>query len=135
MNRRSASSTRRAGLASLVLALALAVAACGGGGGASGATVPPDADLVVRGVEGLRWDQPAYTVAAGEVLIAAENVSSLPHNLHIVGPGGVQLPQFIDIPRRGEVRTMTVTLEPGEYTLICTVPGHNAMRSTLTVTG
>lgn len=120
-------------LAPLVLAGALGLAACGGGSGSSGDTIPADADVVVKAIEGIKWDQPSYSAKAGEVTIAAENVSSLPHNLYIVAADGTQLPNVIDLPNRGRVGTMTVTLAAGEYTLICTIPGHNNMKATLTV--
>jgi plastocyanin len=120
-------------LAPLVLAGALGLAACGGGSSSSGDTIPADADVVVKAIEGIKWDQPSYSAEAGEVTIAAENVSSLPHNLYIVAPDGTQLPNVIDLPNRGRVGTMTVTLAAGEYTLICTIPGHNNMKATLTV--
>jgi plastocyanin len=120
-------------LAPLVLAGALGLAACGGGSSSSGDTIPADADVVVKAIDGIKWDQSSYSAQAGDVTIAAENVSSLPHNLHIVAADGTQLPQMIDLPNRGRVGTMTVTLAAGEYTLICTIPGHNNMKATLAV--
>ena len=119
--------------APLVLAGALGLAACGGGSSSSGDTIPADADVVVKAVEGIKWAQSSYTAAAGDVLIAAENVSSLPHNLHIVDANGTQLPNVLDLPNRGQVKTESVKLTAGEYTLICTVPGHANMKPTLTV--
>jgi uncharacterized cupredoxin-like copper-binding protein len=38
-----------------------------------------------------------------------------------------------DIPSRNDAVTDTVTLSAGTYTLICTIPGHANMKSTLTV--
>lgn len=125
--------TFRAFAAPLVLAGALGLAACGGGSSASGDTIPADAGLVVKAVEGIKWEKSSYTATAGDVLIAAENTSSLPHNLHIVDAGGTQLPDVLDLPKKGEVKTETVKLAAGEYTLICTVPGHSNMKATLTV--
>lgn len=131
----SASSGRRSGrlLAPVAVAAALTIAACGGSSGSSDATIPADADVVVLAVDGIRWDQSEYTASAGEVTIAAQNVSSLPHDLHVVTPGGRQLPASIDLPNRGEVRTETFSLEPGSYTLICTIPGHANMTARLAV--
>jgi plastocyanin len=120
-------------LAPLVLAGALGLAACGGGSSSSGDTIPADADVVVKAIDGIKWDQSSYSAQAGEVTIAAENASSLPHNLYIVAADGTQLPGMIDLPNRGRVGTMTVTLAAGEYTLICTIPGHNNMKATLAV--
>ncbi|MFZ4811593.1 MAG: plastocyanin/azurin family copper-binding protein [Ilumatobacteraceae bacterium] len=121
-------------LAPVLLAAALALSACGGGSGSSADTIPADADVTVRAIEGLKWDQEEYTATAGDVLIAAVNESSMPHNLYIVDSTGTRLPQFLDIPTRGKVQTETVKLAPGTYTLICTVPGHSNMKATLTVT-
>jgi plastocyanin len=119
-------------LAPLALVGALALAACGGGDSSSpGTTVA--ADLTVRAVDGILWDSPEYTATAGEITISVVNASTLPHNLHIVDPSGVQLPQIWDIPAKGDVANDTVTLAAGTYTLICTIPGHANMKSTLVV--
>lgn len=120
-------------LAPLALVGALALAACGGGDGGSstGTTLP--ADLTVRAIDGILWDSPEYTATAGEITISVVNDSTLPHNLHIVDPGGVQLPEIWDIPARGDIVNDTVTLAAGTYTLICTIPGHANMKSTLVV--
>lgn len=121
-------------LAPLVLAGALGLAACGGGGSSSsGDTVPADADVVVKAIEGIKWDQSSYAAKAGDVKIAAENLSSLPHNLYIVAADGTQLPDVLDLPNKGEVKTEIVKLTAGDYTLICTIPGHANMKATLTV--
>ncbi len=124
---------RTRALSALAVAGVFALAACGGGGdGDSTATTVP-ADLTVTAVEGLAWDAAEYTASAGEVTIAVVNNSSQPHNLHIVDPGGVQLPEIWDIPSKGNVASDTVTLAAGTYTLICTIPGHGNMKSTLVV--
>jgi plastocyanin len=120
-------------LAPLVLAGALGLAACGGGSSSSGDTIPADADVVVKAIDGIKWDQPTYSATAGEVKIAAVNVSSLPHNLYIVAADGTQLPDWLDLTSRGKVKTETITLAAGDYTLICTVPGHANMKAILQV--
>ncbi len=125
----------RAALAPVAIAVASAavLASCGGGSdsGSTGTTIP--ADVTVVAVEGIAWDAKDYTATAGEISIAAVNRSSLPHNLHIVDPSGTQLPQVWDIPSRGDAVNDTITLSAGTYTLICTIPGHANMKSTLTV--
>ncbi len=117
--------------APLALAAAVVLASCGGGSESTGTTLP--ADVTITAVEGIAWDATDYTASAGEVTIAVANNSSLPHNLHIVDPSGTQLPDVWDIPSRGDTASDTVTLSAGVYTLICTIPGHNKMKSTLTV--
>ena len=118
----------------VIAAGALVLAACGGDDSGSDSTsAPVDADVVVKAVDPLQWDQPTYSAQAGDVAIAVENDSSQPHNLHIVGPDQVELPLSLDIPSKGDTDTGTVSLTAGDYTLICTVPGHANMKSTLTV--
>jgi plastocyanin len=119
-------------LAGLAAASLLLVACGGGGDSSSDETVPTDADLVVRALDGIRWDAESYTAPAGEITVVFENASSLPHNLYILDADGVQLPTVLDLPRRGEIAVDT-TIEAGTYTLICTIPGHGNMKATLTV--
>jgi plastocyanin len=123
----------RAALAPAALAVSVAVlASCGGSdSGSTGTTVP--ADLTVTAIDGIAWDSADYTATAGEVTVAVVNDSSLPHNLHIVDAEGTQLPDVFDIPTKGDVDSDTITLAAGTYTLICTIPGHANMKSTLTV--
>lgn len=120
-------------LPSALVASVLALAACGGGGGSTDATVPADADVVVRAVEGVKWDADQYSAAAGQVSIAVRNDSSLPHNLHVIDASGTDLGFKLDIPSRGDVASARLSLPAGTYTLICTIPGHAGMKATLTV--
>jgi plastocyanin len=110
-----------------------ALAACGGGGSSSSATIPADADLVVKAVGSIAWEKSEYTATAGENLVVLVNESTLPHNLHIVRSDGSQLPDTVTANTNGDIVPMTVALDAGTYTLICTVPGHTAMQATLTV--
>lgn len=116
-----------------LVASTLVLAACGGDGGSSDATVPADTDVVVSAVEGIKWDAEQYSAEAGEVSFAVSNDSSLPHNLHVLDASGTDLGMKLDIPSRGDVATGTLTLQAGDYTLICTIPGHANMKATLTV--
>ncbi|MFZ9628966.1 MAG: hypothetical protein ACO3C1_06395 [Ilumatobacteraceae bacterium] len=118
----------------LVLAPLVALSACGGGT-ATPATVPADADVVVRAKDGIVWDQTAYTATAenGEVTIYGVNDSAIAHNLHVQTADGTAVGDFIDLPVRGSDDEKTWKLEPGEYRIVCLVPGHNNMNSTLTV--
>ena len=118
-------------------ALVLALAACGGGddeepsgnGGGDGAAL----ELVAGPGSELKFDQTSLEVAAGEVTITMTNDGDLPHNVAIKGNG---VDEKGEIVQNGGTSTVTATLEAGEYTFYCSVPGHEAggMTGTLTVT-
>ena len=124
------------------LALVVAVAACGGdddeesdepaaeettedGGGGGGAPIP----LATDPGGALAFDQTELTAAAGEVTIELTNESGISHNVAIDGTDAVS-----ETITEGTT-SVTVTLEPGEYTFYCAVPGHRegGMEGTLTV--
>jgi plastocyanin len=118
-------------------ALVLALAACGGGddgepsgnGGGDGAAL----ELVAGPGSELKFDQTSLEAAAGEVTITMTNDGDLPHNVAIKGNG---VDEKGEIVQNGGTSTVTATLEAGEYTFYCSVPGHEAggMTGTLTVT-
>jgi plastocyanin len=118
-------------------ALVLALAACGGGDdeepsgneGGDGATL----ELVGGPGSELKFDKTSLEAAAGEVTITMVNEGDLPHNVAIKGSG---VDEKGEIVQNGGTSTVTATLEPGEYTFYCSVPGHEAggMTGTLTVT-
>ena len=121
-----------------VLALGLTgLAACGGSSSGGSNTVPADADVTVRAIDGIKWNSDAYTATSdnGEVTIYGVNNSSIAHNLHVTGPDGKDtIGDVIDLPSSGSDGTVTIKLEPGEYRIICFIPGHSAtMNSSLTV--
>ena len=121
-------------LTSFVAAGLLALNACSGGGSSSSNTVPADADVVVRAVDGIAWDQGEYTATAvdGKVKIYAVNDSSIAHNMYTL-EGDTAVGDFIDLPKRGSDGALVYELAPGEYRIVCTIPGHNNMNSTLIV--
>jgi plastocyanin len=118
-------------------ALVLALAACGGGddgepsgnGGGDGAAL----ELVAGPGSELKFDQTSLEASAGEVTITMTNDGDLPHNVAIKGEG---VDEKGEIVQNGGTSTVTATLEAGEYTFYCSVPGHEAggMTGTLTVT-
>ena len=115
------------------------LAACGdddsnGGADTAGDTTPSDADLVVEAVPTIRWAQSEYTATAGDVVVALEQSDpSSKHTLAIVDSAGTQLPEVLEVTSRGEVDQGTYPLTAGTYEIICTIPGHAAMKATLTV--
>lgn len=118
-------------------ALILALAACGGGddggGEPSGDGTALELTLIAGPGSELKFDKTSLEAPAGEVTITMTNEGDLPHDVGIKGNG---------VDEKGEVvtqdgtSTVTATLEPGEYTFYCSVPGHEAggMEGTLTVT-
>jgi plastocyanin len=121
-----------------VLALplvALALAGCSSGGGGGSGTVPAGATLI-RAEEAIAWDAETYTATPvdGKVTVAIQNDSSLPHNLHLLDSSNVDQGVALTVEGRGDLRSANVTLAPGTYQVICTIPGHGNMKATLTVT-
>lgn len=118
----------------LVAAIGLALSACGGSGSNEPAqTLPPDA-FVVKAIAGLKFDASEYgPVQAGDVLFGYTNEDTVRHTL-ILAKDGVKVPNFkLEVNRKGDVDSGSVTLDAGTYTVICDVPGHSNMRATLTV--
>lgn len=122
----------RAGRSLVVLLAVVGLAACSGGE-STPVTVPEGTDLEVRAVAGLRWDKTSYEVAAGEIQIAVVNDDSMRHTLVIIEDGKIRPELDLVVNKRGDVDYGTITLEPGTYTIFCTVPGHQNMKSELIV--
>ncbi len=124
-------------------------------------TKGPDATITIGTEPGLRFDLPAFDVQAGSRLkLVFDNDDDMMHNLLVVKPGtadrvgdqaialGLDGPEQNYVPELGEVLFhtallepgiveaiyFTVPLEPGEYTYICSFPGHAfTMRGTMRV--
>lgn len=111
-----------------------ALTACGGGGSsAPDYSIPADADLVVKAVPTIRWDAKAYSAAAGEVTVFLANDDSVKHVLVVRQGDKVVGDLELKVNKNGDTAEGTITLEPGEYSVYCIVPGHGGMNSTLTV--
>jgi plastocyanin len=115
--------------------IALSVAGCSSGSSGSTATTPANA-TVITAIEGIAWDAKTYTATAvgGEATISLVNNSSLPHNLHLVDPEGIDAGLVLDVQERGAVDSDSYPLSPNTYQVICTIAGHGNMKATLTVT-
>lgn len=79
----------------------------------------------------------AYTFAAaeapaGEIEIDSVNDSSVDHNIAIEGDG---VSEEGEVVQGGGTSSVVANLKPGEYTFLCTVPGHaeGGMEGVLTV--
>lgn len=144
---------RSAPLSALAFAAFLVVSgACGGDDDDTGASPPPDVSS--QGTEDPAAEPsgdaepakgPETRIEAGDLFLAPEeltlpagphafryvNKGSLPHTLLI--DGGPELK--LKVNKKGAEDIASVTLEPGDYTLYCDVPGHRdgGMESKLTV--
>lgn len=118
-----------------IVAVALLVLAACGGERASSGTAPTDVDVEVRAIDGIAWNAQAYTATAtnGVINIFAANDSSLPHNLQVLDKDGKDVGKLVDLASPGASTTFELTIAPGEYRILCEIPGHTNMDSTLTV--
>lgn len=75
----------------------------------------------------------ANQAAAGTITFVVRNEGSMPHDFALEGEGISEKTSMLD---PGESETLVVTLKPGTYEYVCTVPGHAmlGMRGTFTVT-
>jgi plastocyanin len=130
----------------LVVALALlalvpfALAACGGDDDGDEAPPPePEVEQPANGAAedgdgattlqvtadpdgALEFEQESLTAPAGEVTIDFENASSVPHDVVIEDSEGNDVGGTEVIT--GGTDSVTLELEPGDYTFYCSVPGH-----------
>jgi uncharacterized cupredoxin-like copper-binding protein len=130
--RSARTAARRAGVAALLLL----AAACGGGGGGKGGVQVTLRDFKI--------DLAATTVAPGTVRFTARNEGPSIHELEVFsvpagvdpdhlpieanvadteGPGLEVVDEVEDIAPSTSV-SLTVSLDPGTYILICNLPGH-----------
>ncbi|GGI03865.1 plastocyanin/azurin family copper-binding protein [Egicoccus halophilus] len=122
----------------LVLAATVVLAACGGEPEtvAPPVVVPaevgtPDDDGVLRvvGTDTLQWEPVGLAAPAGEIRFELRCEERVNHNL-VVGEDRALVAEC----GPGSSDTGTLTLEPGEYLYVCTIPGHeSSMRGTLRV--
>ena len=115
------------------LLLAASVTAGCSSSSATPDTVPAGTNLEVRAVSGLRFDKTAYEVAAGESLVAYVNDDTIRHTLVVVQDGTTVSGFELQVNKKGDIDSGSVTLDPGTYELFCTVPGHQSMKAALTV--
>jgi plastocyanin len=113
----------------LLAALSLLITACSSAdAGAHPVDVPAGA-LSVVGTDRLEFVPETLEAAAGAVTLALSCEGGVNHNLVIE-----ELDEVVAECRRGQTDVGTIELEPGTYTYVCTIPGHErTMRGTLTV--
>ena len=118
----------------MLLLLVLGLSACGGGDGdedgepaGEGTTL----ELAADPGGGFSFDKKTLEAPAGTITIHLTNDASVPHDVAVEGNGVDEKSETVT---NGDT-SLTVDLEPGEYTFYCDVPGHRAggMEGTLTV--
>ena len=126
-------------LAPLARVAALAVAAafavgCGADQPSGSPTPVPSGVIAVNALE-FKYEPATLTVPAGEVRFAIRNTGNIEHEFEIFK--GDTVVDEIEGLLPGQTKELTVTLEPGEYTYVCKLAGHEeqGMKGTLTVTG
>lgn len=132
---RPANRRRRSAPVVVALLLAFVVVACGGGDDpvtgaeeADGASGDPGTVAVV-GRDDLTWDTETLAASSGTITVELTCEAAVNHNLVIE-----ETDEVVAECAPGETVTGTVDLDPGTYTYVCTVPGHErTMRGTLTV--
>ncbi|MGM0878137.1 MAG: cytochrome C oxidase subunit II [Bacillota bacterium] len=110
---------------SLFLALILLLAACGGEQSGSGDSSGGTESTVELKAANWDFDKDTYTVPAGEVTFKLISDDGY-HGIEIEGT---------DVKIDGD-GTATAKLEPGEYTVKCSIPcgeGHEEMKATIVV--
>jgi len=125
---------RATSLAGSILALsAILVAACGGGTVAS--APPPPSGVVVVEAKEYQFTPKTLTVSAGKVTFYVRNAGNVEHEFELFK--GDQVVDEVEGLVPGLAKNLTVTLEPGEYTFMCKLSGHDqlGMKGILTVTG
>ncbi len=72
------------------------------------------------------------TAPSGSLELVMKNLASIQHNIAIEGNGVNKKGAVVG---KGQTSDVKVTLKPGKYTFLCTVPGHadGGMKGTLTV--
>jgi high-affinity iron transporter len=118
------------------VALAALLAACGGGGAASaGPPTPVPSGVIAVEAKEYQFAPSAITVRAGATHFSVHNAGAQEHEFEIFK--GDQVIDEIEGIVPGLTKDATITLEPGEYTFMCKLNGHDqlGMKGTLTVTG
>lgn len=135
---------KKFGLTALLTGVAsISLAACGGDTAPpTQAPSPTDAPAAVKtggqqvGVKLSEWAilPNNLTVPSGQVTFVVGNDGKYPHNL-AVQSNGTNLGKTPDFKKEEGNKNLELDLQPGTYTLICTLPGHadKGMKGTLTV--
>ena len=120
--------------------ISVAIAACAstassGAPASAGATGSGSPSTVAVEATEYAFSPATITVPAGSVTFSVKNVGTIEHEFEIFK--GDQVVDEVEGLVPGLTRDLTVTLEPGQYTYVCKLTGHEeaGMKGTLTVTG
>jgi plastocyanin len=105
------------------------------GGGETGETSePPSVPHVQVSAVEYAFTLSRTTVPAGKVVFQFVNNGQDEHNLQIAPPEGPLAGSFANTPSKG-IGDLTLEMQPGTYTLLCSLPTHEqkGMKATLTV--
>jgi len=121
---------RRFSAAAAIAVIALVLAACGDGEPVAEGSPPADAPHVSVSATEYAYEVSSKTLEPGVVVFDLTNNGSMEHDLVLEGgPGG-----GTQIIGPGETDSFFVTLEPGTYTLYCSVGNHRAQGMEFTIT-
>lgn len=130
----------RIGIAGVLVGVVLLAVACGPGGGGQptggqptgGGTQPGGGQAGASRVAVVEkeWAIEVGGVPSGAVTFAVTNSGAVEHNF-VIRETGARL----DGLHPGQTKELTVTLQPGTYTLVCDIAGHEeaGMHTTITV--
>ena len=106
----------------------------GGSTGESTTTAAPEpVTLQVFSGPGMKFDVPNYSATAGVAHVVFENRDSQRHTLAFIDADGKSVAKDLEVVKSGSTDEADITFLAGTYKVICTVPGHQAMKGTLTV--
>lgn len=129
----------RNGVILVLLAVAVLATACGPGGGGQpqGGGAPPGGGQASGPAGGARvavtvkeWAIEVDQVPSGTVTFAVKNDGAIEHNV-VIKETGTRL----DGIQPGQTKEFSTTLQPGTYTIVCDIAGHEeaGMHGTITV--
>lgn len=122
----------------LIPALMIGLAACsasteGAPGSNSPASAGPEADVLAVSVADFMIEPSELEVAGGSVTVEVTNDGPTPHNLSVRDDGGEVVLATADLSA-GESETISGKLAPGDYTIFCSLAGHESLGMTGTLT-
>ena len=123
----------RVPIATVVLSTLLA--ACGGAAASLGPATPVPSGVIAVEAKDFAFTPSAISVPAGAVTFSIRNAGSQQHEFELLR--GDQVVDEVEGMVPGLTKDATINLEPGEYTFVCKLNGHDqlGMKGTLTVTG